>query len=54
MSIFETACVGEVQRSALHADGREPDAGLELPNCKILTWASWLLNWDTQAPQSIF
>ena len=26
-------------RSGLRADGREPDPGLKLTNCEIMTWA---------------
>ena len=38
--------------SRLQADGTEPDAGLELMNYEIMTWAEVgrLTNWATQAP----
>ena len=38
--------------SRLWSDSTEPDAGLELPDGKIMTWAkvSCLTNWATQAP----
>ena len=38
--------------SGLHADSREPDAGLELTNHEIMTWTEVgrLTDWTTQAP----
>ena len=39
--------------SRLWAGSTEPDAGLELTNCEILTWdeVGCLTDWATQAPQ---
>ena len=39
--------------SRLQAVSTEPEAGLELPNCDIMTWAEVgrLTGWATQAPQ---
>ena len=41
--------------SRLWTDSTEPDVGLELMDCEILTWAEvgGLTEWATQAPQSI-
>ena len=41
--------------SRLWAVSTEPDAGLELTNCTIMTWAKvgCLTNWATQAPRNI-
>ena len=38
--------------SRLRAISTEPDTGLELTNCEIMTWAEVgrLTNWATQAP----
>ena len=38
--------------SRLRAVSTEPDAGLELTNGEIMTWAEvgWLTDWATQAP----
>ena len=38
--------------SRLWAVSTEPDAGLELTNCEIMTWAEVgrLTNWATQVP----
>ena len=40
--------------SRLCADSREPDAGLKVMNCEIITWAEvrHSSNWATQAPLS--
>ena len=42
--------------SGLCADSREPDAGLELMNHKIMTWAKvgCLTNWATYVPHLHF
>ena len=42
--------------SRLWAVGTEPNAGLELVNCEIMTWAEvgCLTDWATQAPQILF
>ena len=56
---WESAWAGEGQRerilSRLHAASAEPDAGLKLTNCEIMTWAEiksqMLTNWATQMPQ---
>ena len=39
--------------SKLWAVSTKPNVGLELTNCKIMTWAEvgFLANWTTQAPQ---
>ena len=39
--------------SLFRADSTEPDAGLELTNCEIVTWAEVRrsTDWATQAPQ---
>ena len=41
--------------SGLWAVSTEPDAALELMNCKIMTWAEvgHLTNWATQAHQNL-
>ena len=41
--------------SRLWAVSTEPDAGLELTDCEIMTWAEVgrLTDWATQAPQKI-
>ena len=58
--IFERETAGEGQRrraqriwSGLCADSREPDAGLELTNCEMVTWAEvgGLTDWAFQVPQ---
>ena len=43
---------GQRIRSRLCADSSKPDAGLELMNCEIMTWAEieGSTNWATQAP----
>ena len=45
---------GEGQRiqSGLCADSKEPDVGLKLTNCEIMTWVEVgrLTNWTTEAP----
>ena len=42
--------------SRLWAVSTEPDAGLELTNCEIVTWANvgCLTDWATQVPQESF
>ena len=42
--------------SRLWAVSTEPDAGLELTNCEIMTWAEVgrLTDWTTQAPRQLF
>ena len=42
--------------SRLWAISIEPDAGLELANCKIMTWAEVgrLINLATEAPQEFY
>ena len=46
-----------VQRiqNGLCVDSRQLDAGLELMNCEIMTWAEVgsLTNWATQAPHQV-
>ena len=41
--------------SRLWVISTEPNVGLELTNCKIMTWAEVgrLTNWATQAPRSV-
>ena len=61
MFIFERKREGDEQRggdteseagSRLWAVSTEPDAGLELPKCEIMTRVEvgCLINWATQAP----
>ena len=42
--------------SRLPADGTEPDVGLQLSNCEIMTCAKGgrLTDWATQAPRFVF
>ena len=42
--------------SRLWALSTEPDAGLELTNCEIMTWAKVgrLTDWATQVPHFVF
>ena len=42
--------------SRLWAVNTEPDAGFELSNCKIMTWAEvrCLTDWATQVPHNVF
>ena len=47
---------GQRIRGGLCTDSREPDAGLELTNHEMATWAKVrrLTDWATQVPQAIF
>ena len=48
----ETQNLKEAPASELSAQSPEPDAGLKLTNCKIMTWAEvgGLTDWATQVP----
>ena len=54
--VWEGQREGETESEAgskLWAVSTEPDAGLELTTCKVMTWAEVrrLTDWTTQAPQ---